>query len=440
MTKHAFRRVLIASALQGAFAFPVVAQTARDTAAVVTLPEARRLAAGVDPVSVGARSRASTASWERRAAWANFLTPSVTATTSYIHFSEPFFNFGTLALSPNATSAELRASYTFLGGGKLAELKRSGASVRLAEAGETAALFRTALATDAAYFGALADRELSRVANDRLRRAVEQLGVARSRVLAGEAIAPDSLRLLLEVNRARLEVVRRDSALVVSRLRLGRQIGRDGPVDAAPVDSMAPATLPFTLEEAVTEFSARGPELLAARAAESHAEALLGAERQQYLPEVTLGATTGAYDAHFFPEAAKRSQLVLTVTLPIWNAGRREVAVARAREQRDVARAERDDRERGAGEVMAAAYHGHQTARAGVALALTGVAVASENYRVQSSRYREGATTILDLLEAQVALSEAEATLVQARYAARLALARIEALLGRRIFEPLRDN
>jgi outer membrane protein TolC len=54
---------------------------------------------------------------------------------------------------------------------------------------------------------------------------------------------------------------------------------------------------------------------------------------------------------------------------------------------------------------------------------------------VQSVRYREGATNILDLLEAQLALSEAEATLVQARYATHLALARIEALLGRRILE-----
>ena len=64
-----------------------------------------------------------------------------------------------------------------------------------------------------------------------------------------------------------------------------------------------------------------------------------------------------------------------------------------------------------------------------------GVTVSSENFRVQRARYREGATTILDLLEAQVALSEAEAALVQSRYSTRLALAQIEALLGRRIFE-----
>jgi outer membrane protein TolC len=63
------------------------------------------------------------------------------------------------------------------------------------------------------------------------------------------------------------------------------------------------------------------------------------------------------------------------------------------------------------------------------------VAVAGETFKVQRARFREGATTILDLLEAQVALTEAQVALVQSRYATRLALARIEALLGRRVFD-----
>lgn len=73
------------------------------------------------------------------------------------------------------------------------------------------------------------------------------------------------------------------------------------------------------------------------------------------------------------------------------------------------------------------------TARASIDLAKVGVTVAKENYRVQSVRYAEGAGTILDLLESQVALSEAEASLVQSTYATHLALARLESLLGRRV-------
>jgi multidrug efflux system outer membrane protein len=260
--------------------------------------------------------------------------------------------------------------------------------------------------------------------------------VARVRVQAGETIAADSLQLLLEVNRARLEVLRRDSALVVSRLGLGRRIGWVGPVDAAPLDTAPPRPLPVSLEAATGELRARGPELEAARAAERRAGAGLAGERAGYLPDVTLSATAGAYDSEFFPSALRRSQLAVTVSLPIWDGGRRELAVARARAQRDVARAVREERERAAGEEMARAYHGYETARAGIALAGVGVSVSAENYRVQRARYREGATTILDLLEAQVSVAEAEASLVQARYGARLALAQIEALLGRRVFEP----
>jgi outer membrane protein TolC len=185
----------------------------------------------------------------------------------------------------------------------------------------------------------------------------------------------------------------------------------------------------------VTELLDRGPELLAARAAERSADANVAAERGGYLPDITLGALTGAYDTRFFPSAVSRSQVGLTVSIPIWDGGQRELAIVRARGQRDIVRAQRQERERAATEMISEAYHGYETSRAAIELAQIGVAVASESYRVQRARYREGEAPILEILEAQGALSEAEATLVQARYATRLALARIEAVLGRRIFE-----
>ena len=402
----------------------------------VTLEDARERALEVARLAVSARSDVETAEWERRSAIAELITPRITAGSSYVRFSDPFFNFGTGTVSPNATSATLEASYNLIGAGKLQGLKRSRATLESAHANEVATNFRVAYETDATYFGVLIERELARVVEDRLKRAEEQFGFARVRVQAGEAIATDSLQLLLELNRAKLARLRSDSALAVAQLRLGKQIGESGAVDAAPVDTALPPPLPFTQEEAVAELRTRGPELLAARAGERRAEALLSSEREAYLPNISLAATTGAYDAEFWPSAFKRSQLAVTLAFPIWDGGQRELAVARARAERNVTRAEREERERGAAEAVAQAYLGYQTARAGIELANVGATVARETYRVQRARYREGATTILDLLEAQVALSEAEATLVQSRYAAHLTLARLEALLGRRIFEP----
>lgn len=402
---------------------------------VVTLDEARRRSVSIDPDAVAARSRVETASWERRTAFTNLITPTVKYNTTYTHLSAPFFNFGTGGVSPNATSATLDANYAILGFGKFGTLKRSRASLESAEANETVARFRTALETDAAYFGVLADHELSRVAADRLKRAEEALQFARVRVIAGESVSSDSLQLLLEVSRARLAILSMDSSLTASQMRLGRRIGLMGPADAAPIDSALPPELPMTQEQAIDEMRTRGPDVTAARADEKSANASVMAERERYLPEVSLGGTVGRYDTEFFPSALKRSQYVLSVGFPIWNGGTREFAIARARADRSVASATRLDTERAAGEVMAQAYHGYLTARGGIDLALIGVSAATENYRVQNARYREGATTILDLLAAQVALSEAQAALIRSRFASRLSLAQIEALLGRRIFE-----
>lgn len=438
MARYAMSVGLLAALLTGSGFFrpsAVAGQARSDSVPLVTLAEARSRSAQLDPNAVAARNRIETAVWQRRAALANLLTPNVRAATSYIHFSDPFFNFGTGAVSPNATSATLEASYSLLGSGKFGDLRSARSSLESALAGETVARFRSALETEAAYFAVLADAELSRVATERLKRAEEQFAIARVRVIAGEAIASDSLQLLLEVSRARLAILSRDSAVAASRLRLGRRIGLNGPADAAPLDTARPPQLPMSQEEAITEMRARGPEIEAARADERSARSALSAERERYLPEISLGATMGAYDTELFPSALRRNQFAITVALPIWNGGERELAVARARADRTLARATRADRERAAGELVAQAYHGYLTSRAGIDLALIGVAAATETYRVQRARYREGATTILDLLEGQVALSEAQAALIQTRYSAHLALARIEALLGRRISE-----
>jgi outer membrane protein len=409
------------------------AQTTRDPLKTVTLQDARERALAINPASIAARGDTDVAAWQRRSALTDLITPTVSANTNYATYSDPFMNPGTGNISAQATSATVQASYTIFGRGKFAAVKRARASLDRAAAGETAASFNVTLATDAAYYSVLADQELKRVAQARLERADEQLSVARSRAQAGYSIATDSLQLVIEVNKARLELLRRDSALMVSRFRLGSTIGETAAVEAAPIDSAVLAELPFTMDAAIAELRTRGPSLIVARANEQTADAALSFEREAYLPEITLSAQTGAYDSELFGSQLSRSAFMVNVSLPLWNGGHREVSVARARADRNVASAERAEAERNAAAKMAGAYNGYHTARSATALAQVGIIAATENYRVQRARYREGSTTILDLMEAQVQLSEAESALVQSRYAARLALAQVEALLGRRI-------
>jgi outer membrane protein len=406
-----------------------------DSLPTVTLAEALRLATGLDPNYVAAVGQVDNARWARRSAFAVFLLPSLGVETDATKNIPKFFNFGTLQPESYAVSAQAVLRYdVFTGGQKFAELTRSAAALDGAHAGEILARFGSALLTEATYYSVLAGSELLRVARERVQRAEQQLGVARARVTTGAAVQTDSLQLRLELSRARVALVQQVAAVRVARLTLGSRVGAAGPVDAAPLDSVLPSALPMTLEAAVDEATSQGPAYRLARANERQAAATYRSRLGTLLPRLSLSGVGIAYDNRFYPTSAKFTQLTLTATLPIWDNFQRQTLISQARVSRDVFRAARDSAERSVRRDVVAAYEGYTTARATVDLAAEQVQVARENYRVQQARYRTGATTILDLLKAQSDLDDADAAFVQARYAARLALAGLETVLGRRLF------
>ncbi len=411
------------------------APAAADSLPRVTLTEALQRAARLDPNYVAALGQVDNAVWARRSAFSVFVLPSITLSTTATRNTPKFFNFGTLQPEKFAVQATVTASYdVFTGGQKFAELSFSGALLESARAGELRQRFVTALLTEADYYAVLAAGELDRVARDRLRRAREQLGVARARVVSGAAVSTDSLNLRLELTRAQVGQLQQASALQVARLQLGRRIGAAGPVNAAPLDTAAAPELPITLADAITQAAAQGPLYRQAAADERAASAQFRSRLGAYLPHATVSWTGVGFDNRFFPNRAKFSQLSLGVTFPLWDNARRELALSQARVVRDVARAIRQDMDRAVQHDVTAAYDTYLTTRATDELATEGLVVARESFRVQQSRYSAGATTILDLLEAQVNLSQAEAALVQANYATRLALAGLETILGKRLF------
>jgi outer membrane protein TolC len=411
-----------------------VAAAPGDSLPVVTLAEAIRRASGLDSTYLRAIGQVDNAQWGRRSAFAVFILPSITLSTQATRYAPPFFNPATFRPTKYLVQAQATLQYdVFTGGQKVAELGRSAAALDGAQAGELRARFATAQVTESTYYAVLAGAELTRVARERVQRAEQQLGVARARVTTGAAVQTDSLQLRLELSRARVGLLQQQTSLRVARLALGSRVGADGPVDAAPLDSVLPAELPITFATAVEEAALQGPQYRQARANERAAAAAFRAQLGTYLPKATLVWTHAAYDEVFMPTGFKVSSLGLNVSFPLWDNAHREVALSQARVNHDVARAAREQMERSVRRDVTAAYDGFTTARVSADLAAEGLRVANENFRVQQSRYRAGATTILDLLKAQADLDDAAATLVQARYTSRLALAGLETILGRRL-------
>lgn len=425
----------LAGPLAGQKAEPAARPSGADPLETLTLEEAIRRATSFDPLYIQALGRIDNAGWARRAAITSFVVPSIQASGSFTRFSSESFNIGTAELTSQLAQANLQGTLPlFEGGARFAELDRSRAELEASEAGEVQALYQTALDTETDFYGVLSGKELVDVARGRVRRAEEQLAVARARVTSGAAVQTDSLQLLLELTRARVDLLSEESALRVAQFQLGRRVGAEAPVDAERSEPWVARALPLGEEAAVAEALSTGPDYQTAAAEERAAQSALSVERSAYLPQVSLNAQISSFDDRLFPDATVRSSAGISVSIPVWNGAQREIRISQARVARDVARASREDIERGVRRDVVQAYTAYETARASVELSEQAVAVATENLRVQESRYRSGATTILDLITAQVDLADAEAGLVQATYSTRLALAGLEALLGRRLF------
>ncbi|MGH7699686.1 MAG: TolC family protein, partial [Gemmatimonadales bacterium] len=137
-------------------------QIGADTAPVVTLREALRSAARLDPAYVGAAGGLDNAEWGRRAAWSALVLPAVTLTGDYSWFSTSSFNLGTLQPAVRSATVRVDARYdVFTGGQKMAALSRAQAEVEAADEGTLEARFAVALATEADYYAVLADEELA---------------------------------------------------------------------------------------------------------------------------------------------------------------------------------------------------------------------------------------------------------------------------------------
>jgi outer membrane protein len=426
--------LLLLLALQ---ATPVQQDSIPDTDSLprITLAEALRRSTRLDPDYVQALGQIDNAEWGRRAAMLAFFVPTISVGLDETKYSQEFFNPANPA-NPTSTLVVGRASanYEIFSLRKFADVSRSKADLASAEAGELEQRFRAALETESSYYDVLVNQELTRVTQERVARARQGLDVARARVTSGAAVQTDSLQLVLELIRAQVEGLRQRNALRTAQLELGRRVGASAPVDAVPADTAPSPALPISLAEAVRIGLDQGPQYRTARANESSADAAVRAERGDYLPVLSIGGVHQRYDTQLFPGASNITSVTFSLSFPLWDNGQREIELSRARVNRDVSRAIREDLERAVRRDVSSAYDTYQTATAAVELARVAVTVAQQSYRMQELRYRSGASTILDLLDAQVSLAEAEAGLVQARYQTRLALAQLEAILGRRLF------
>ncbi|HZH39848.1 MAG TPA: TolC family protein [Gemmatimonadales bacterium] len=400
----------------------------------ITLADAIQRSLQIQPAMVSAVGAQRNAGAARTSAFGTFL-PSVTAGWSAAKNSQSHFDNNRSVLIPPTWNYGLsfNASVDLFDGLKrIWGVKSASAVEDAADAGYISQRFVTELQTKEAFFAALANQELLRVAQAQLQRTEQELKAAADKLRFGAATRADSLTAAVDHGNAEVALLQAQANLTGAQAALARQIGVNGLVQPMP-DSTIPV-LPDTaglLAAAVDN----APLVQQADAQATAARAGVLSARSQYFPTFTVSFGDNRSDTTFGGGFIHGhvTRWTFGASLPLFNGFSREQSQVSASVTRDIAVATAADTRRNVAAQLAqqvaalvAAYHQMDIAQANRASA-------TEALRVQQQRYAAGAGLLLDLLTAEANLTQAEATLIQARFTYRTTRATIESLVGKEL-------
>jgi outer membrane protein TolC len=340
---------------------------------------------------------------------------------------------------PDNYRTRLDVAWPVYTGGRLEALARAARAEARATAGDLDALRADVrLEVTRAYWAALTARHTVRVVEQALARIEAHLGDVRARLEQGLIAPNDVLSAEAQRSRQHVLVIEARHALELAQAELRRLTGISGAaplelisrLDAAPPASSEP--LDAQLEQAKAARPERRALLQRIDAAESRAAAAGAARR----PSVAVG---GGIDyarpnPRIFPRAANWEDswdVSVNASWSLWDGGRAGA------EQAEAAAGVRALRARLAefDSVVELELRGRrfdvESARAAALAAADGIRSATEARRVLAERFNAGVATSTEVLDAQVALLQAELDRTRALASARLAEARLARSLGR---------
>jgi len=330
--------------------------------------------------------------------------------------------------SQNRTSADLNAMAMlplFTGGRIRQAIRAAELSASASESGVATARLEVALEARMRFSEWRQAIAMAAVAQDTLTAEKWNAEVAQQLFDVGKAPKFDLLRAQAARAEAQQQLANAQAELTAARARLAQALAVPEETLGAPAEEPLAEAPAQPLETAL----ARRPELLAAQQMIAAQEAAVNARKANYKPQVY---GFGMADSLAPADMGKSSGFTVGVVigLPILDGGRRRSEVEEAQQAVALARAMRENIELQVRAEVAGAEARVKAARQNIDTAATQVTAADEAYAVAQARYAAGKGTIVELLDAQQARTEARESLVTAQAQYRSTLAELYRAMG----------
>ena len=310
------------------------------------------------------------------------------------------------------------------------------ANLRGQESAFAATAGQVVLAVRQAYFNYVQSEGQVSAAQRAVDASQEDVRVTGARVRVGASPQFDLLQAQVQLAQAQRTLTQAKAAAVLAEQQLAAVIN-------VPISSQISATTPMGLPtpppdvEALVRQALQGrPEVAQAQAGIQAAQAAvdLAASGLRPVISVTGGPAIATNDLGSSPPVTWTG--TIQMTLAVFDGGLTAAKVEQARQQLTISRVQLDQTQQTVEQQVRAAYLNLQQAAEQLASAQAGLVAAQEALRIANVRFQAGVGTQLEVVTAVQNLAAADAAVVQARFQYNLALAQIDQAVGSQITLP----
>lgn len=393
---------------------------------------------------ISKEAAAERASLDRLDAWGAAL-PSLSTDASY-RFSKtygPIYNRETDTYYNDSTGSRIYGTgigvsmTLFDGGNTWFRIKQANQSKRAAENDLQDAINGTAYQVKIAYYTLLREIMLKKVQQDALARSKKQLEVTSSRYDLGSASLSEKLKAQVTVANDSLQLLQRENSIRAAEFNLNVIMKRDVALRISPTDSMRAQSMSDGLDDLLRKSAEMNPALKRSKAEMDAAKTGVWISKQSWLPKVTASMSWDwkPIDGSdwFGYRSNDRSYLFgIQIRYDIFDGFAKKTNYSRAKLSEMTARESYQNDQNTLNSEVRQAYLDYDKSRLQLEVAELGARSAEEDMKLQQERYRLGASSILELLDAQVSLTQSQSNLVQAYFDLNKAIADLAKATGGR--------
>jgi outer membrane protein len=376
-------------------------------------------------VAQGTLRRAEALVARARSGW----LPQVIGHASYLRLDDDRKINGTVIAARDQLAADLTVTVPLVAIKPWFETGQAKDGVEAAKLDGEQVRRRVALATAQAYLTVIAQHRSIEVQTRALENAEAHRNYAHTRYAGGIGNQIDDVRASQEVETNQATLARTRAALYDAQEALGVLVGRDSPLDAA--DDEVTLAAPPTLERALKELPQLRADVRASARRVEASERIVDDNWADYAPLLS------AVGMPFFREPGTPQQpstgwqVQLLLTVPFYDAGARGALIETRAANLEQERATLAAGLRQARSEVRAALAGVEQSDASLAAAQRSAELAAQALQMANAAYTAGASTNLEVIDAERRARDAATTAVIAEDTARQARLELLAASGR---------